>query len=79
MSASRNDRGPLESYEVTWMSGRVETIQAHGVSWSNISSEFLPQFIRFYGEIDGRWVLVLQARESDIKVIRNVTSGEVLS
>jgi hypothetical protein len=78
------DRGPISSFEITWMSGHTETVQAHQVSWPNAGASLFgdpagPVFIRFHGEIEGRWTLVLQAREEEIRTVRNVTSGEVLA
>jgi hypothetical protein len=81
-------RGPLQSYEITWMSGHVETIQAHQVDLPQRSA-FLAHDalgvtaatddrsrVEVHAEIDGRWLLVLFAPEKDIRTIRLVTGGE---
>jgi hypothetical protein len=77
----RHDYGPLQSFEITWTSGHVETIQAHQVSWPGSLPAFFGQAektprIQFHGEIDGRWTLVLSALEADLTRIRNVTQTE---
>jgi hypothetical protein len=66
------------------MSGHVEYVQAHQVTWP--SNQMLDAFvavqttsakiIRMHGMIDGCWTLQLQAREEDIRTIRNVTTSE---
>lgn len=75
-------RGPLRRYEVTWNSGHVETIEAHQVSWPNAFSitpdESREPWIRFMGEVAGQWTLVLQAREPDLRSVRDVTNAENL-
>lgn len=86
MSTSKSfERGPLREYEITWLSGHVETIEAHQVSWSGGPSIFgnpftseaaSPRRIQFMGEFDGQWTLVLQAQEDDIRTVRDVTTGE---
>lgn len=80
--------GPVDRYEVVWMSGHVETVAAHQISYpeaglalAGLSSlgtrvETGPPRIRMHAEIDGRWVLTLQALEEDIRTIRLVTDGE---
>lgn len=82
---SKYEYGPLRSYEITWMSGHIETIQAHQVSWPSMAVNLFRQlasgddsdpFIRFHGEVDGRWTLVLQAREREIRTVRDVTAAE---
>lgn len=82
------DYGPVQTYEVTWMSGHVETVVAHQVNWPQ-RGQFLAlgvlgvtteapgqQRIQFHAEIDGRWTLTLSAIEEDIRTVRNVTAGE---
>ena len=85
------DYGPLQTYEITWTSGHVETIQAHQTSWPD-SGSFItaggygslgvgdagPARIQFHGEFDGHWRLVLSAYEDDIRTIRLVTGGEAI-
>ena len=84
------DRGPLQTFEITWMSGHAETIQGHQVSWPHNGHALTDLFggvdtkadvarhVHFHGEFDGKWTLVLSAREDDIRTIRNVTAGEPL-
>lgn len=81
--------GPLQSYEIHWMSGHVETVQAHQVTYPHAGlamaatvfgtpTEGGAPRVQMHGEINGHWVLVLAAREEDIRTIRNVTGGEPL-
>lgn len=63
------DRGPLVAYEVTWMSGHAEHIQAHSVT-----VDANPSRVRFHAEIDGRIRLVLDARADDIRTIRDMAT-----
>lgn len=77
---SKTDRGPLQSFEVTWSTGHVETIRAHQVTHPGSFNMFgdtprVPR-IEFHGEIDGRWMLVLSALEADLTRIRNLTQTE---
>lgn len=86
--SERFDYGPVQSYEITWKSGHVETALAHQVAWpqkgSYLASGLLGALpsepgtarVMFHAEIDGRWVLTLSALEEDIRTIRNVTAGE---
>lgn len=85
MSAEKHDRGPLHTYELTWRSGHVERIEAHQVTLPmpdlglfGSAPATTRRRVTFHGEIDGRWRLVLDAAEEDIRTIRNVTRGEVL-
>ena len=83
------DYGPLQHYEITWMSGHVETIPAHQVTWPQQGSmlvaalgiQFGPEApgarrILMHAEIDGRWLLTLSALEEDIRTIRLATEPE---
>jgi len=75
------DYGPIQTYEITWKSGHIETIQAHQVAWPFGDSGFFigaalgvatkdePR-IRFHGEFDGHWRLVLDAPVDEIHTIR---------
>lgn len=84
MTYERHDYGPLQSYEIVWMSGHVETVQAHQISWPNAASGLFGQpasndpFVRIHGMFGTHWRLVLQVREAEIATIRNVTAAEVL-
>lgn len=83
-----HDYGPVQIYEITWMSGHVETVQAHQVSWPQTGQYIARGMlgvtaeapgrskIQMHAEIAGRWVLTLSALEEDIRTIRNVTAGE---
>jgi hypothetical protein len=83
-----DERGEPDRYEITWMTGHIETVLAHQVSWPS-RGEFLarglfgvgvgdkaPDRIQIHAEIDGRWKLMLSAREEDIRTIRLVTEAE---
>ncbi len=84
------NHGPLQQYEIHWMSGHVETIPAHQVSYPHrgmvltqsllggLPEEVGPARVQLHAEIDGRWQLMLSAREEDIRTMRNVTGGERL-
>jgi hypothetical protein len=85
------NHGPLQTYEVHWMSGHVETVPAHQVSYphrgmalfadsvmSGLASDAGAPRVKIHAEIDGRWQLMLSAREEDIRTMRNVTGGERL-
>ncbi|MCZ4509921.1 hypothetical protein O3Q52_17300 [Streptomyces sp. ActVer] len=67
------DYEPLEPalYELTWMSGHVERIAAHDVSYANGRVVFL-------ADADGRMRIQLSTLEEDLRTIRNVTEDEVL-
>jgi hypothetical protein len=82
------ERGPADRYEITWMTGHIETVMAHQVSWPQNTDSFREmfgattqtteraRFVRMHAEIEGRWCLTLQAREEDIRTIRLVTDAE---
>lgn len=78
--------GPLDTYEITWMSGHIETIRAHQVTYSGCANMLFSPIavdqgepcIEFHGCLNRRWCLVLRAREDDIRSVRLVTGGEVL-
>lgn len=79
---------PPQVYEVTWMTGHVETVIAHQVLHEALNmrvgvlgggafaTESEGKRIKFHAEIDGRWTLQLSALEADIRTIRNITNGE---
>lgn len=80
------DYGPLQTFEITWMSNHVETVQGHQILWESHGEVFAhwsgraptehPK-MRIHAMLEGRrWTLVLQALESDIRTIRNVTADE---
>lgn len=58
-------------YELTWMSGHVERIIAHDVSYANGRVLFLT-------DANGRMRIQLSALEEDLRTIRNVTEDEIL-
>lgn len=77
-----SDRGEPTTYEITWMSGHVERIKAHQVSWpDNLRALFdqapRPARVLFHAEIDGRWTLQLSALVDDIRLIRNADTEEL--
>ncbi|MEU7972197.1 hypothetical protein AB0B48_09150 [Micromonospora sp. NPDC049089] len=86
------DHGPVQTYEITWKSGHIESVLAHQVSWPRrgmalVAAGMLtglgddqpkPSVIHFHAEIDGHWLLTLSAHEDDIQTIRLVTQAEVL-
>jgi hypothetical protein len=85
VSGSGYDYGPIQTYEIVWMSGHVETVLAHNVSWPK-AGLFLglggdpagPPRVQFHAQIDGQWRLTLSAREEDIRTMRLTTGGEQL-
>ncbi|MEV2239456.1 hypothetical protein [Micromonospora sp. NPDC049891] len=81
--------GPIQQYQITWMSGHVETIPAHQVTYPHrgmamtrsildMPAEGGAPRVQLHAEIDGHWRLMLSAREEDIRTMRNVTGGERL-
>lgn len=79
--------GPLTSWEITWMSGHIETVHGHQVTYPHAGLAMAGSIfggnadtgaprILIHGEINGRWRLVLAAREEDIRTMRDVTGGE---
>lgn len=87
--ATWHNHGPVQRYEVTWMSGHIETVLAHQVTYPHAglamlgmggmlagSRESGPPRVQMHAEIDSRWVLTLSAREEDIRTMRLVTEGE---
>lgn len=75
--------GPLDTYEIHWASGHVETIQAHqcilpqnallGGLFGSADDEKIAPHWTFHGEVDGRWRLLLTAPADDIRTVRNVS------
>jgi hypothetical protein len=71
------DRGPLLTYQVTWRSGHIEEIRAHQVLWpidmpdmfGTTKTKDVPR-VRFHGEFDGHWRLVLVADAADLLSVR---------
>lgn len=78
------DPGPLQTYEITWTSGHVETVQGHQVSWPANASMFStpgqvrPSRVVIHGYFGSHFRLVLSALEDDIRTIRNITADESL-
>lgn len=80
--------GRPDLYEITWMSGHVETVIAHQVSYphrgifmtgllsGNTQAEGGAPRMQMHAEINGRWCLTLSAREEDIRTVRLVTDAE---
>lgn len=82
------DRGPIQTYEIVWKSGHIETIQAHQVTTAGATHEVMgamlgvttktdrdPRIV-FHGELDGQWLLVLSALERDISTVRLLPVSE---
>lgn len=58
-------------YELTWMSGHVEKVVAHDVSFANSRVVFL-------ADVNGRMRIQLSALEDDLRTIRSITEDESL-
>lgn len=80
-------RGRPDVYEITWMSGHVEQVIAHQVTYPHRGLVFTDHAIglgaddgaprvQIHAEVNGEWRLVLSAREEDIRTMRLVTNGE---
>jgi hypothetical protein len=80
--AAKFDRGPLQTYEITWQNGHIERVLAHQVSYPNNHrslfgrEEDVAQIIEFHGEVNGRWLLQLRVHADDIRTVRNLTTTE---
>lgn len=85
------DHGPLRTYEITWKSGHIETVQGHQVTlppngpdlsgiFGGVATrrETEPRFM-IHGEFDGRWRLVIAAPESELHSVRDVTDQEIVA
>lgn len=80
--------GPVQRYEITWMSGHIETVLAHQVTYPHAGFAMFaagmvdglrpagPARVQLHAEINDRWVLTLSAREEDIRTMRLVTEDE---
>lgn len=79
--------GRPDIYEITWMSGHIERVAAHQVSYPeaglalarsmfNVAAEGGAPRVRMHAEVDGHWRLVLAAREEDIRTMRLVSEAE---
>ncbi|MFC3988784.1 hypothetical protein [Actinoplanes siamensis] len=79
--------GRPDVYEIVWISGHVERIKAHQVSFPEAGLAFAratlgtarevgPPRVRIYAEVNDEWRLILAAREEDIRSLRLVTDGE---
>jgi hypothetical protein len=71
------ERGPLLTFEVTWTNGHVERVQGHQciaptASLFDPAPAPAPRWT-IHGEIDGKWQLILSARDEDIRTVRNLT------
>jgi hypothetical protein len=80
-------RGRPDVYEITWMSGHVEQVIAHHVTYPHrgivftdhaigLSADDGAPRVQIHAEVNGEWRLVLSAREEDIRTMRLVTDGE---
>lgn len=84
------DYGPLRTFEITWRSGHIETVQGHQVTFDSSRLELLtmipgtlpdlPPMFRIHGMFPGsQWRLVLVAPEADLPSLRDVTDREGVS
>lgn len=86
-----HDYGPLRTYEITWKSGHIETVQDHQVLFDSDRASFrsafdgilgtatradLPPRFTIHGQFDEHWRLVLTAPEADLLSVRDVTGRE---
>lgn len=79
------DHGPLKSFEIVWANGHTETVKAHqvlmptGDLFGGLFGDTRTKhqdFIKFHGEINGRWQLVLAVRPELIHSIRDKATEE---
>jgi hypothetical protein len=82
--------GRADVYEITWMSGHIEQVAAHQVTYPHrglamaemlgigIAADAGAPRIHMHAEINDRWRLTLAALEEDIRAIRLVTNAERL-
>lgn len=76
------DHGPLRTYQITWRSGHVETVQGHQVTHTGGAYDLFnhgparPARFTIHGDFEGHWRMVLTALEDDVVSIRDVTDGE---
>ncbi|HEY1394983.1 hypothetical protein [Roseateles sp.] len=75
--------GEPTTYEITWVNGHTEKIQAHQVTWPNSMAlafggrDDRKQRIQFHADINGQWTLQLSAWEDDIRTVRNCATEDV--
>lgn len=83
------DYGPLQSWEIIWRSGHIETVQGHQAALESAGASFrsallgsfssgpsLPPRLIIHGQVGGHWRLVLAVDEADIVSVRNVTARD---
>lgn len=86
-AGDRYDHGPLRTYEVTWRTGHIETVQGHQVSTTEALDMFAhpgeprrPVRFTIHGDFPHgdrfHWRLVLSGLEDDVLTIRDVTTPE---
>lgn len=72
-----HERGPASEYEVVWKSGHIDRVTAHQVMWTGGVDLFggaeRTERVRFHAEVDGHWMLMLDALADEIATVRNVT------
>ena len=74
--SSDYDYGPLQTYEIIYRSGYVETVQAHQVQLPHDGFFGKPDpFVTIHGEFDGHWRLVMRVPGEDILSIRLVPAA----
>jgi len=84
------DYGPVQTYEIVWRSGHVETVLAHQVTWPQNGTALYggivammteragPSQVHFHAMLEGRWRLTLVADEADLRTVRLITTPEAL-
>jgi hypothetical protein len=63
-----------ETYEITYLNGKKEYVNACQTSWSG--KGFLSEGktkIQFHGEPDGDWTLLLSVNEDKLESVRNLS------
>jgi hypothetical protein len=83
-----HDYGPLRTYEITWKSGHIETVQGHQVLFGSDKTSFASTFggiavrddlaprFAVHGMFGEHWRLVLTGPEADLLSVRDVTDRE---
>lgn len=81
------DYGPLRTYQVTYKSGHIETVQGHQVIVPGMGVELPSIFggtatkkdgmLTVHGEFDGHWRLMLAVRESLVESVKDVTGMDL--
>jgi hypothetical protein len=67
-------RGPMREFRVTYLNRSTETIWAHQVSFPGSGLD-RRQYVRFMGEVDGVWRLILNIAQDETHRITEVLPG----